>query len=46
MNQMMSLHIVDKTAIVITIAIPGAIFYVTHNPLADMVLRLNTKNFG
>ena len=44
MNWKMTLNIVDKTAMIITITITGSIFYVTHNPLADMFLRVNTKH--
>ena len=40
----MTLNVVDKTAMIITIAITGSIFYVTHNPLVDMFLRVNTKH--
>ena len=28
-----------------TVTITGAILYITDNPLADMVLHLNTKRF-
>lgn len=44
MKWKMTLNVVDKTAMIITITITGTIFYVTHNPLADLFLRVNTKH--
>ena len=37
-----TLNIVEMTAMIITITIPGAIFY---DPFSDMLLHLNTQNF-
>ena len=45
MNQTMTLNVVDKTTLIITITITGVILYVTDNPFADMVIHLNTKDF-
>ena len=41
----MILNIVDTTAMIMKITILDTVFYVTYNPLADMILHLNTKNF-